>query len=85
MKNKDVCKNFIEGKNAKGSNLESIDGKLYSYNTCIAEKIEEGIIINETKYSTSTSTHQGYLYRLLNDSMIYAILNNVPIGRIKLT
>lgn len=35
VKNKEVCKYFIKGKDAYGSNLRSEDGKLYSYNTVI--------------------------------------------------
>lgn len=65
MKNSDVVAAFYEGKCAKTKNLESIGNKLISYNTTIAERIKvKGkivIIKNTTRYSTSTSKHQGYI------------------------
>ena len=37
MKNKEVCKEFIRRRVARGSNLFSTGDKLFSYNTCIAQ------------------------------------------------
>ena len=83
MKNSVVCEKFVNGANeGKGSNLRILDNRLYSYNTCICERFvnERGyynFIMNETKYSVSTSRHQYYLrYALRNENVIPA--NNVP-------
>lgn len=61
MKNKEVCKEFICHRVASGSNLVSTGDKLFSYNTCIAQWHSNGVIYNETKYSSTTSRHQSYL------------------------
>ena len=61
MKNKEVCKEFICRRVASGSNLISTGDKLFSYNTCIAQWYPNGVIYNETKYSSTTSRHQSYL------------------------
>ena len=39
----------------------STGNKLMSYGTCIAEWDGKGMIINRTKYSSTTSTHQGMI------------------------
>lgn len=83
MKNSEVCKMFVNGANeGNGSNMRIFNNRLYSYNTCICERFvnERGyynFIMNETKYSVSTSRHQYYLrYALRNENVILA--NNVP-------
>lgn len=63
MTNFDVCVAFVNGsKNGAHSLSMSIsnDGsKLYSYATVIAQKLPNGaIILNDTKYSATTSKHQ---------------------------
>lgn len=71
MNNKDLCKEFVKGaKDGKGSNMRIHDNKLYSYSTCICERIvnERGyysFIHNKTKYSSSTSRQQHYLISAL--------------------
>lgn len=64
MRNRDVVKKFIDKEYASGSNLYSSGSKLFSYNTCIAQWYNNTIIINNTKYSSSTSRHQFYLRSL---------------------
>ena len=83
MKNSEVYKMFVNGANeGNGSNMRIFNNRLYSYNTCICERFvnERGyynFILNETKYSVSTSRHQYYLrYALRNENVIPA--NNVP-------
>lgn len=85
MKNSEVCKMFVNGANeGNGSNMRIFNNRLYSYNTCICERFvnERGyynFIMNETKYSVSTSRHQNYLhYALRNENVVEA--NSVPKG-----
>lgn len=66
MTNYDVCVAFVNGSNNGCHSLNmrvNHDGsRLFSYGTCIAEKLSNGsIIINETKYSITTSKHQSHL------------------------
>ena len=83
MKNSVLCERFVNGANeGNGSNMRINNNRLYSYNTCICERFvnERGyynFIMNETKYSISTSRHQSYVrYALRNENVIPA--NNVP-------
>lgn len=86
MKNLDVCKVFVNGsKNGAHSLNMSIshDGStLYSYNTAIAQKLPNGsIIVNETKYSVSTSKHQSFLRRAIPSELTtHHTTKHVPIG-----
>lgn len=62
MTNKEVINAFVHWTTDCNSlNVRSCDGVLYSYNTAIAQKVGGSIIINATKYSVTTSKHQGYL------------------------
>ena len=78
MKNKNVVLNFINKLPAYNTNLRSINNKLYSYNTCIAEHLGfingcETIIVNKTKYSKPTSIIQNMLINTLNHLGIYRV------------
>lgn len=71
MTNYDVCIAFVNGSNNGCNSLNmhiSMDGRrLYSYRTCIAEKLPNGaIILNKTKYSVTTSKHQSHLLSAIN-------------------
>ena len=58
-----LIKAFTNGaKNKKGSNL-FIDskGNLYNYSTIIARYTNEGVILNKTKYSRTTSRNQNLI------------------------
>lgn len=88
MTNNQVVINFLNGKDAHSLNMRSENGKLYSYSTCIAEIVnrESGkkpiLIVNKTKYSTTTSgKHQRPLYDNMSSSKydIYEIMG-VPMG-----
>lgn len=72
MKNKEVCKEFIRRRAACGSNLISTGDKLFSYNTCIAQFNGHALVLNETKYSVTTSKHQHYLKNAVTNSGIWA-------------
>lgn len=61
LKNAEVVKNFV-GRfgdcQSYTGNLYSRGNKLYNYSTVIAQYIEGELVINATKYSTSTSRIQ---------------------------
>jgi len=68
---KDVVKAFIRGENAHtGNDSLTSDGKtLYSYNTAIAVRQSNGsVVVNNTKYSPTTSRQQSILMSELKDS-----------------
>ena len=66
MTNSNLCTIFVNGSKNNAHTLSmhiNFDGsKLFSYGTVIAQKLANGsIIINDTKYSPTTSKHQCYL------------------------
>ena len=62
MKNKDVIEMFLSKKPAKGSNLYSDGQKLINYNTTLAQWHDNyHLIVNNTRYSVSTSKNQNWL------------------------
>lgn len=62
MKNKDVIEMFLSKKPAKGSNLYSDGNKLVNYSTTLAEWYSEFLLlVNDTRYSVSTSKNQTWL------------------------
>lgn len=64
MKNRDLIESFVRNRhfNGRTGSMTAIDGKLFSYNTCIAQHTKDGrLIINNTRYSVTTSKQQGYL------------------------
>ena len=80
MRNKEVAYAFINREAASGSNLMSTGDRLYSYNTCIAQYDDDNTLyINYTKYSSTTSRHQGYLMRQLR-GVPHKEVFNVPQG-----
>jgi hypothetical protein len=67
MKNKDLCIDFVAGTAAglAANNMSvSLDGKkLYSYETVIAQRLRNGVIlVNGTRYSVTTGRHQHYFF-----------------------
>ena len=80
MKNKEVCKEFIRRRVARGSNLVSTGDKLFSDNNYIAQFNGHILILNETEYSVTTNKHQHYLKNAVTNSGIWAttyLVNNV--------
>ena len=64
MRNKDVVSDFINGYDGSvGSNLYINGNTLVNYQTIIAIRIPEGIILNKDFYSNTTSVHQNQLRR----------------------
>lgn len=83
--NRGVVQRFLDGKSAHSTNGNMhTDGKvLYSYNTAIAKREDDGrIIVNNTKYSTTTSgKHQNPLMAELHQQDIkYDVTGGKPRG-----
>ena len=83
MKNKDVIELFLQKKKASGSNLYSDGNKLVNYSTTLAEWYSEFILlVNDTRYSVSTSKNQSWL-KCAIDKHAYIVpipLYHVPIN-----
>lgn len=86
MTNSDICKVFVNGTKSNAKTLSmhiNYDGsKLFSYNTCIAQKLSNGaIIVNSTKYSQTTSKHQSYVRRAIPKELkAYMTDKHVPVN-----
>lgn len=84
MKNVDVIENFINGRtNGKTKNLRIEGDKLFNYDTCLAERVNnKNMIVNLTKYSSSTSTIQNKLFDALQFRYdgYFEIKNNISMG-----
>lgn len=80
--NRDIVEAFINGKVLHNANMISTGDRLFSYNTCIAEKYKERMldkcIVNETTYSVTTTKHHNLLMRYMQ--IPYTVLTDVPIG-----
>ena len=85
MKNKDLCSLFAGGR-ASGLTANNMsvshDGtRLYSYNTVIAQRLRNGVtLVNVTRYSPTTSRHQGCAFRALYGAPNCANKKPVPLG-----
>lgn len=82
MKNAEVVKGFRDGITCHSEHLYSEYDKLYSYFTCIAQKIDGKIWANETKYSTTTSRHQSLVRTICNPYKIQC--EKIPINTVDL-
>jgi hypothetical protein len=81
MKNIDVIKTFVNGgTTGKTKNLRIEGEKLFNYNTCLAQRNGTEIVVNATKYSTSTTTIQNKLLHELTYHMDVMTLANIPMG-----
>lgn len=59
MKNIDIVRRFFNGyTRGRAANLYIDNDKLINYNTCLAQRIAGGYIVNIDKYSRSTSAIQ---------------------------
>ena len=68
MSNQDVIDLFLNGTDARSGNLSSLDGVLYSYLQPIAAMRGRNVLINATRFSTTTSAHTGRLRRAISRS-----------------
>jgi hypothetical protein len=84
MTTKDLIVEFVNGATkgkASGGRLYIEGNKLINYGTCLAEVVNGTWYVNVTKYSRTTTTHQNYLNRYLNECGIAPILlDDVPMG-----
>ena len=84
MTNLETIKAFSLGQIGCALHLYSDGRRLFSYNTCIAEYYKGRLIVNNTKYSITTSTHRSnllteVLYGTEDPISIISVIN-VPIG-----
>lgn len=83
MRNQDVINAFAKGstKSVKANSVSiGYDGNtLFSYGTAIAQRLSNGkYIINETKYSVTTSKAQGYARRYIPSDLQIPTTKVVP-------
>lgn len=76
MRNEDVVKGLRDDLMCHSEHLYSEHDRLYSYSTCIAQKVGDRIYLNETKYSCTTCHHQTLVRRICNPYRI--ICNSIP-------
>lgn len=65
MTNLEVMEAFLHQRNAKSLNMTSINGRLFSYGTVIAQYGYGHIVVNDTKYSHTTSKQLSQFKNLL--------------------
>lgn len=85
FKNSTVIENFVarfEDCQNHGESLRSVNGKLYNYGTVIGQYTHGNLIVNETKYSSTTSRLQNMLKR---EAYNYITVDNVPMNTSDLT
>lgn len=83
--NQEIIREFCNNRYSKGQNgsLRISDGRLYSYNTCIGEYLDNNtILVNVTKYSKTTSMHQNLLVLYSNSRLT---IDNIERNTYKLT
>ena len=68
IRNDNLVKAFVEGaRNLRNGSMSVIGDKLFSYATCIAQRTDEGFIVNLSGYSPTTSRHQSHLRNALRN------------------
>ncbi len=82
--NLNVIKTFLNGGQAEShtTNLRTVGNRLVNYNTTIAQRNDDGeLIVNLTKYSSTTSKLQSYLMRAVVDNEIeHTVVKGVRMG-----
>ena len=79
MTNQEVISKFVNfAESAATANVRSTGDKLFNYATCIAQRHEGKIIVNNTHYSVTTSKIQCYVRRELSGYDVIEI-TSVPI------
>lgn len=88
----EVCLLFVNTnkEKAEGSRMYFLNNKIFTFGTILAQKFKDkdnkdSIIVNETKYSTTSTKHLFYLKsairkRVNKDLNIYIIKERVPRG-----
>lgn len=67
IRNEYLIKLFLNNEKEQNCNMRSTGTKLFSWQTCIAQKSSKGIIVNVNKYSKSTSAQQSKLMYLIKE------------------
>ena len=80
MKTKEVIDNFLNKRfDYKASSLYSKEDKIINYNTILAQWFGDTLLINITKYSTTTSKHQNRLVESADEKGIqYYTVSDIP-------
>lgn len=79
MKNIDVIRKFLLKECASGNNLNSCGDRLFSYDTCIAQWVDDLLYINMTQYSSTTAKHRNMIFSSY-PVKTYVQVVNVPIN-----
>lgn len=84
MRNQQVIDAFVNGKIGRSSNgnLYSTGDKLINYSTCIAQRIANGVILNLTRYSVTTSKIQSWARGSIRGNV--NVVSGVPMGALNL-
>jgi len=81
ISNNEVIDNFLNKKfGFSGSSVSSKQDKLFSYNTIIAQWFDDTLLVNNTKYSSTTSKTQGRLIRSINNSTRWFTVDNIEMN-----
>lgn len=80
MNNAEVINSFVRRMNGATEHLTSRNGKLFSYSTCIAQYDSGNLIVNKTKYSSTTSRHLSMLLKYKDRLPNIVEVNNIPIA-----
>lgn len=78
MTNNDFIKAFVGNRNFNGKTnvLTAKDGKLFSYNTCIAQHTNDGfLLVSNTDYSVAATKHQNRVrLEAASNKSVYGII-----------
>ncbi len=83
-RNSEVVRQFLVRGPGEGHNLVSDGQRLISYSIVIAQWIENQLIVNDSRYSKTTTKHQDILRRIQQQPMIRLVVG-VPAGTYDLT
>tara|TARA_R110002051_G_scaffold322839_2_gene414488 strand:+ start:569 stop:1471 length:903 start_codon:yes stop_codon:yes gene_type:complete len=76
--------NTDTGKSQSSTNMSYYGNCLFSYGTCIAQKIEikgnQIVLVNQTNYSVSTSKHYSHAWRAYKHLETLPVMHHVQIG-----
>ena len=61
MTNRQVGERFLLGRTGTSLNMTSTGARLVSYNTVIAQWIDDKLVFNDTKYSRTTSKQTNWI------------------------
>ena len=78
---KPVFQAWLNGKDKKTPSMSSMGGRILSYNTPILWREDGKVVLNETKYSRTTSNQQTGLRVLLAEAKVeYTTVDNIKRG-----